>query len=524
MTTDGAARNWSALAAIMLAVLAVSLDVTVLTVALPTLAGAMQASESDLQWFSSAYALVLAAGMLPAGLLGDRYGRKKVMLISLTLFGAGSIACAASSSPAVFIAARALLGAAGAGVVVMALSAVTVLIPEEQRPRAVGLWAAANFVALPLGPVLGGWLLTHYWWGWVFLMNVPVAALGLAAVAALMPESRSSERPQVDVLGTVLFCGGLAMATYGLIEAGRQGWTNSRALLPLAAGLLVLLVFGFWERRLSRREGGQPVVDTSLLATPGFTWGVILMAAGLVAAFGAMFTLPQYFQAVLGVDPQGSGLRLLPLIAGLILGAVPADRLADRIGAKLTVALGFALMAAGMGAGSFTGAGSSTTFVVAWMTVVGAGMGLTLSTAGGAALREVPAERSGVASALLQALQKLGAPFGAAILGSILNSAYQSRLHLGQLPAPVAEVVRQSVFGGVAVARRMHSPALLNNVRGAFVHGLDVALVVSAGIALACIILGLAFMPGRRASTRQQAGLEPAGRASLTGPRAGASA
>lgn len=505
MTRNAEARNWSALAAIMLAVLAVSLDVTVLTVALPTLAGAMQATESDLQWFSSAYALVLAAGMLPAGLLGDRYGRKRVMLISLTLFGAGSVACAASTSPAAFIAARAVLGAAGAGVVVMALSAVAVLIPEEQRPRAVGLWAAANFVALPLGPVLGGWLLTHYWWGWVFLMNVPVAAVGLAAVAALMPESRSSERPKVDLLGTVLFCGGLAVATYGLIEAGRQGWTSAGALLPLAAGLFVLLAFGLWERRLSRRQGGQPVVDLGLLATPGFTWGVVLMAAGLVAAFGAMFTLPQYFQAVLGVDPQGSGLRLLPLIAGLILGAVPADTVAGRIGPKLTVALGFALMAAGMGVGSLTGAGSSTSFVVAWMVVVGAGMGLTLSTAGGVALRQVPEERSGVAAALLQALQKLGAPFGAAILGSVLHSAYQSQLHLGQLPPPLADLARQSVFGGVAVARRMHSPALLDDVRKAFVHGLDVALIVSAGIALACVILGLAFMPGPKAGTPKEA-------------------
>jgi len=499
------------MAAIMVAVLAVSLDVTVLTVALPTLAGVLQATESDLQWFSSAYALVLAAGMLPAGLLGDRHGRRRVMLISLAIFGAGSVACAASTSPAAFIAARALLGAAGAGVVVMALSAVAVLIPEEQRPRAVGLWAAANFMALPLGPVLGGWLLTRYWWGWVFLMNVPVAALGLVAVAALMPESRSPERPRVDILGTVLFCGGLAVATYGLIEAGRQGWTSASALLALAAGVIVLVVFGLWERRLSRRPGGQPVVDLRLLATPGFTWGVILMAAGLVAAFGAMFTLPQYFQAVLGVDPQSSGLRLLPLIVGLIVGAVPADTVAGRIGVKLTVALGFALMAAGMAIGSFTGAASGAAFVAVWMVLVGAGMGLTLSTAGGAALREVPEERSGVASALLQALQKLGAPFGAAILGSVLNAAYQSQLHIAQLPAPVAAAVRQSVFAGVAIARQMHSPSLLDDVRRAFVHGLDVALVVSSGIALVCIVLGVAFMPGRKQALAAAASNTPGG-------------
>ena len=167
-------RRWWALGGVSLAILCVGLDSTVLSVALPTLARALHASESDLQWFSSGYLLVLAAAMLPAGLLGDRYGRKKVMLIALGLFGAGSVACAYSTSVAEFLAARLLVGLAGAGVIVMAITALTVLFSKEERPKAVGIWAAANFLALPIGPVLGGWLLTNYWWGWVFLINVPV--------------------------------------------------------------------------------------------------------------------------------------------------------------------------------------------------------------------------------------------------------------------------------------------------------------------------------------------------------------
>src|SRR5437868_1176764 len=177
-------RKWWALGALTLAVMAVGLDGTVLSVALPTLAAALHASESDLQWFSSGYLLVLAAAMLPAGLLGDRYGRKKVMLIALALFGVGSVACAYAPSAGAFIAARVVLGLAGAGVIVMALSALTVLFTEKERPRAVGIWAAANFLALPLGPILGGWLLTHYWWGWVFLMNVPITLVGLVAASS----------------------------------------------------------------------------------------------------------------------------------------------------------------------------------------------------------------------------------------------------------------------------------------------------------------------------------------------------
>src|SRR5690242_14556929 len=232
MSHIGTARWW-ALGALMLAVLAVGLDATVLSVALPTLAGALRASETDLQWFSSGYLLVLAAAMLPAGLLGDRYGRKKVMLAALALFGAGSVACAYAPSAGAFIAARVVLGIAGAGVIVMALSALTVLFTEEERPRAVGIWAAANFLSLPLGPILGGWLLTNYWWGWVFLMNVPVALVGLIVAFVLVPESRASVRPQLDPVGIVASAAGLVSVTYGLIEAGQNGWGDTSALVPI---------------------------------------------------------------------------------------------------------------------------------------------------------------------------------------------------------------------------------------------------------------------------------------------------
>jgi MFS transporter, DHA2 family, multidrug resistance protein len=298
----------------------------------------------------------------------------------------------------------------------------------------------------------------------------------------------------------VTFCAGLVLATYGLIKVGQDGWLASAALVPLFAGIILLLSFGVWERWLSTRPHGQPVIDLALLATPSFTWGVILMSIGLVAVFGALFAMPQYFQAVLGVDPQGSGLRLLPIIAGLIVGALPADRLAARVGAKITIASGFGLLAGGMLVGALTRSDSSTVFVAGWTAVVGAGMGLSLSAAASAALVEIPQERSGVASAMLQAAQKLGPPFGAAVLGSILNSAYQSQLQLDRLPPGLGSMVRESVFGGLAVAQRVHSPALLHAVREAFVHGLDATLLVSAGIAGAGILLTLAFMPGTRGS------------------------
>ena len=493
---DSNNRKWWALAALTLSVLAIGMDATILSVALPTLATTLHASESDLQWFLAGYMLVLAAAMLPAGLLGDRYGRKKVMLGSLTLFAAGSAACAYAPSPSAFIAARAVLGAAGAGVIVMALSALTVLFTEAERPRAVGVWAAANFLAMPIGPLLGGWLLTHSWWGWVFLINVPIALLGLGAGALLVPESRAKVRPGIDTPGILASTAGLTALTYGLIEAGRKGWSTASALVPILAGLLLLAAFWLWEQRLTRRRA-QPLVDARLFQSRSYRWGVLLQPVGVLAMLGALFILPQYFQAVLGANAMGSGIRLLPLILGLVIGAVPADRIAARFGAKLTTASGFALLAAGLALGATTALTSSFGFVALWTAIVGAGMGLAMATAASAALAALPEEHSGIGSAVLQATNKIGGPLGSAILGSALTAAYLAHLPLTGLPTAAAHAVRQSVFAGVAVAQQAGSPTLLHEVQRAFLHGMDLALILSASIALLGIVLALAFLPAR---------------------------
>ena len=414
------ARKWWALGAVTLSVLAVGLDGTVLSVALPTLAVSFHASESELQWFSSGYLLVLAGSMLPAGALGDRYGRKKVMLLSLALFGIGSAACALSPSSGVFIGSRVILGLAGAGVIVMALSALTVLFTKEERPKAVGVWAAANFLALPIGPILGGWLLSHYWWGWVFLINVPVAVVGLVAALALVPESRAVEPPGLDLVGLTTSVVGLAAVTYGLIYAGENGWGSTRTVSAMVVGALILAAFFVWERRLSARPGGQPLLDMALFDSASFTWGALLAAVAVLSMIGVLFTMPQYFQGVLGTDPMGSGVRLLPLIGGLTVGALPADRVVRIVGAKFSGAAGFLLLGLGLAAGATTGLQSTVAFVAAWTAVVGAGMGLAMATTASAALSELSQERAGIGSAVLQSLNKVGGPFGAAILGSVV--------------------------------------------------------------------------------------------------------
>ena len=471
--TAGASRKWWALGALSLAVLVVGLDGTVLSVALPTLAKAFHASESDLQWFSSGYFLVLAAAMIPAGILGDRYGRKKVMVASLCLFAAGSAGCAYSTSVADFLAARVVLGLAGAGIIVMALSGLTVLFTEAERPKAVGIWAAANFVATPIGPILGGWLLTHYWWGWVFLMNVPVALIGLAATVALLPESRSSRRPGLDPVGMLSSVAGLVAVTYGLIDAGEYGWSDPKAWILMVGGVAVLVGFFGWERRLNGRPDGQPLLDLALFKSASYTWGVLLAAVGVLAMIGVLFSMPQYFQGVLGLNAMGSGLRLLPLIGGLVLGAIPADRVARLLGAKLAVAAGFLILAGGLLLGSTTNLASGTGDVALWMAITGVGMGLAMATAASAALSELSEQLAGVGSAVMQALNKVGGPFGSALLGSVLSSAYLARLDLAGVPAPLAATARTSIFGGLAAAHQLGSATLLHGVQSAFVHGMD---------------------------------------------------
>ena len=478
---------------------------TVLTVALPTLAGALRASESELQWFVTAYTLALVAGMLPAGLLGDRYGRKAVMLGGLALIALGSVGCAYAPNPIVFIAARVTLGLAGAALIVVALSLLTVLFDERERPRAIGVWGAANFIGLPVGPIFGGWLLSNAWWGWIFLVNVPVAVLAFLAVARLVPESRAPRAPRIDGMGIVLSSAGLVALMYGVVEAGSSGWASSSAIWPAVAGLVLLVAFVAWERRQS-----DPLVDLSLFQSRSFTWGIVCTALGAFGLFGVLFALPQYFQAIAGLDPQGSGVRLLPAVVGLIVGAVPADRVASRIGAKLTVAVGFGAVVIGTLIGSTLATTSSDAFIAGWTFLVGAGAGLGFATSASAALAEVSADRAGVGSALLQAVVKLGPAFGASILGSVLNATYQQHLAVTGLPAAAAAAAKASVFGGIGVAQQLGSAGLLSSVRNAFVAGMDDGARVTALVAFAAIVLALLFLPARRgareASAVQQAG------------------
>jgi MFS transporter, DHA2 family, multidrug resistance protein len=516
---ENAARKWWALVAIAASVLVVGLDLTVLNLALPTIATDLHASTGDLQWISDAYSLVLAAAMLPAGLLGDRLGRKKVLLAALILFGASSAACAYAASVGELIAARAVLGVGAAAIFPLSLAVIPVLFAPEERQRAIALMASATFISFPIGPIVGGYLLDHFWWGSVFLINVPVVTLAVIAVAFLLPESRSAERPGVDVLGVILSSAGLAGVTYGFIRAGQDGWTDAVALAAIAAGVAVLAVLVAWESWLTGRNrdeagsyrGGKirPLIELRLFRSAGFTWGTLLATLVSFAMFGIFFAMPLYFQEVRGLDAMGSGLRLLPMIGGMIIGMIGGTRLAtprssgpDPVrgplaNAKVLVTAGFTIMACALAVGATTSVASGTGFAAAWFAVFGLGLGLAMPQAMNAALSALSPERSGAGSALISAMRQVGATIGVAVLGTVLNVVYRGHLDVTGLPAAGAAAAKSSVVAGVAVADKLGSAALLDAVRHSFVTGLDTMLWVCGGIALASAILALLFLPRR---------------------------
>lgn len=498
--------RWWVLFSLSLGLMAVSLDTTVLNVALPTLAVELQASTSQLQWILDAYNLILAVLLLPAGMLGDRYGRKKLLLGALLLFGAASAACAASGTAGMLIGMRAFLGIGAAFLIPLSISVLPVLFKGEERTRAMMIWMTVNMLGIPLGPLVGGYLLKHYHWSSVFLINLPLIAIALTAVALLMPESHSEHRPKLDLGGIIFSSSGLGAITYGFIRAGEQGWSDGAAWLAIAGGILLLIVLFLWERKAA-----EPLVDFSLFRSRSFTWGTLLATGVTFSMFGLLFGLPQFFQAVKGTDAFGTGLRLLPLIGGTLAGAKISELFIPRLGGKAVISAGFVLLGAGLALGTGTGLDTGLGYIAMWTIIAGAGLGFALPTAMDMALGELTEAKSGIGSALVMATRQVGASISVALLGSALNAVYRTNLSLGGLPEGAAQTIRKSAAAGTAAAVKLNSPEILTMIRSAYIHGMELLLWICAGSALVCLLLGLLFLPrGLLAVTANTTGGNPA--------------
>ncbi|GLZ04966.1 MFS transporter [Actinomadura sp. NBRC 104412] len=484
------ARRWWGLGALAVALLALGFDLTILNVALATLSEDLDASTSELQWIVDSYVLVFAALLLPAGLLGDRFGRKRLLLAGLALFGAASLAGALAGDAATLIAARAGMGIGAALVMPLSMSILPTIFPPEERTRAIAVWSASMALGLPLGPLLGGWLLEHYWWGSIFLINVPVVALGGIAIALLLPESRDPAAPRIDLGGSALSMAGLVALVYGMIEGPVRGWADPLTLGAICGGLVLLTLFVLWERRAR-----EPIMDVAMFRDRRFVWALAAGTLSAVIMAGALFTAPQYLQVVQGNDVLGTGVRLIPMLLGLMAGGIVTERLAGRVGTKPIMVAGLVLLGAGFGLGATTGTGDGYGFTAAWLTVAGLGVGLAMIPAMDTVLSCLPGDRTGRGSGLVQALRQTGAALGIAGLGSIVSSVYRDRIDPGGLPAAAAETARDSIGGAAAVAERLGDGALLASARDAYVQGMDVALAACAAVALIAAALVAAFLP-----------------------------
>ncbi|WP_042403582.1 MFS transporter [Streptacidiphilus carbonis] len=487
-------RRWWALAALCLAVLVLGFDGTVLNVALPDIAVQLHAGTGELQWIVDAYLVVFAAAMLPAGLLGDRFGRRRLLIGGLTLFLAASLVGTFADSANTLIAVRALMGLGGALIMPLAMSIIPTLFPPNERSRAVAVMTTGTALGLPLGPILGGLLLNHFCWGSIFLINVPLIAVGIVALVLLVPESRNPAVPRVDPVSALLGTAGLAALTFGFIQAPTDGWGSPLIVSVLAASALLLggLV-------LRERSEENPMLDLTLLADRMFRWSTIATVLVTAVMMGALFVLPQYLQSVLGYDALGTGLRLMPLMLGLMVAARTSERLVARISVRWVITAGMLLVAASMFLGSLTRAGDGYGWAAIWLSVLGLGMGLTMVPAMGAAMAALPTDRAGVGSGLLQTFRQSASAIGVALLGALLAGIYAGRLDTSGLPAPLAHTARGSVSAAQAVADQLHSTALAASAHSAFLHGMTTVLLVSGIGAVLSAILVAARMPGTAA-------------------------
>ena len=495
--TDNPARRWWALVAIAASVLVVGLDLTVLNLALPTISSDLHASTSDLQWVSDAYSLVLAAAMLPAGLLGDRLGRKKVLLTALVLFGASSAACAYASGISELIAARAVLGIGAAAIFPLSLSVIPVLFAPEERQKAIALMASATFISFPIGPIVGGYLLDNFWWGSVFLINVPVTALGAIAVAILVPESRNRQAGGIDYVGVLLSIAGLVSLVFGIVQGGDgDSWLSLGVLGPIVGGLVILAAFVAYEARIQ-----HPSLDVRLFRDRRLSASVGALGLVFFGMGGVFFFTSFYLQNVRGYTPLDAGLLTVPFAAGQLLMSPRSARLVQRYGAKAVGTTGMFVMAAAIAGYATLGTASPIWLLGVLFGIQGAAIGLSMPAATAAVMDVLPRERAGSGSALTNTARQVAVALSVAILGSILADFYRNALApaLAGLPAAARGAASSSITATQAVAQQL-GPAgrsLLAPANAAFVDAMRVTTLIAALVALAGGFVVLRWMPGK---------------------------
>lgn len=487
--------RWWTLVVLSLSLVIIGLDNTILNVAIPTIQRDLDATASQLQWMVDAYVLVFAGLLLTMGALGDRYGRKLLLQLGLLVFVTASVWAAYSSNSGHLIAARSLMGIGGAMIMPSTLSIITDVFPRRERGKAIGIWAGVAALGIGLGPLLGGWLLEHYWWGSVFLINVPVVGAALIAGFLLVPRSRDPVPPRIDILGAGLSIAALVALVYAIIEAPTRGWVDGIVLSSFGAALILGMFFILQELR-----SDHPMLNLTFFRNPRFSAGAGAISVAFFSMFGSIFLITQYLQFVQGYSALQAGLRIAPFAVGMMAGAANSHRMVRKFGTNRVVAGGMLLLTCTLVSLMFWGVDTSYWIILVTFMVLSFGMANTMAPSTDAVMGAVPLAKAGVGSAMNDTTRMVGGALGVAIIGSILNSLYSSAMVkvVAQLPPEPASAASDSVGEAVIIGRKLGGPqgeALVSMAREEFVDAMGYAFVAGAIIAFIGAMLVLKFMP-----------------------------
>jgi EmrB/QacA subfamily drug resistance transporter len=508
-------RRWWALAVLCLSLVLITLDNTVLNVALPTLAKELDASTSQLQWIVDSYQLVFAGLLFTAGSLADRYGRKGMLSLGLVVFGIGTTAAALSTSANALILTRAFMGIGGAMIMPATLSILGTVFPDaKERTRAIAIWAAMAAVGIALGPVLGGILLAHFSWGSIFVVNVPVVIVALVAGALILPTSKDPSPGRIDLLGSLLSIVGLVAVVFAVIEAPDRGWTSSIVVISGLIGAGALLAFVAWESHCD-----HPMLDIALFKHRGFSVGSLTLMLSYFGALGTYFLYTQQLQFVLGYSALRAGVYSIPFAVALVAFSLQTPKLIHRFGTARVAGTGMAVMAVGIGMRALSTSTSGFGILLASLIVTGIGVGLVVAPSTGAIMGSLSPAQAGVVHGRPDAARQIGAAAGVAVLGSIWSTVYRSSLASASLPTDVPpaaiEQTRESVGSALHAASTLpanQASELLDAAHRAFVDGTNAAVIVGAVVVAAASVLAFRLLPkgNATASTSAEADLAQA--------------
>src|SRR4051794_8953141 len=492
-------RNTAVLVTLCVAALLISLDTTIVNVTLPTLVRDLHASNRQLQWIVDSYNLVFAAFVLAAGSLSDRFGRKGALLTGLGIFATGSLLGSRATSSGQLIALRGVIGLGAAIIFPTTLSILTNVFTERsERAKAIGVWGAMTGVGVAVGPICGGWLLEHFWWGSVFVALVPVAAVVAVMTVLWVPTSRDPNTPRLDRLGLAMSTAMIGTLVFTIIEAPEVGWLSGRSLVGFTIVAVLLVGFVRWERRVT-----QPMLDVNLFRNLRFSAASGSVTIAFFALFGFVFMITQYFQFLKGYSPFSTGLRLLPVALSVGAASIFGTKLAVRLGNKTVVSAGLASMGIAFLWISTASVATSYLELAGQMIVLGVGMGFTSAPATEAIMGVVPKEKAGIGSAINDTTRELGGTLGVAVIGSVFASIYTARLALPQgLPSEAAHAARESVGGAFIAAQRVADAGLgsaaaqlKDAASRAFFDGFAVGCLVAAGVALVGAVIAAVLLP-----------------------------